>query len=95
MEPSGQEYCSGLPPPTPGDLPVPGIELGSPALQGGSPPSANSSGEVSKLTDGLSFSEYKSNSLISWVLIIIRLLEILSLGYLIGLKTSYAIKFLV
>ena len=27
-----QEYCSGLPFPSPGDLPDPGIELGSPAL---------------------------------------------------------------
>ena len=30
---SRQEYCSGLPFPYPGDLPNPGIELGSPALQ--------------------------------------------------------------
>ena len=29
----GQEYWSGLPFPPPGDLPHPGIELGSPALQ--------------------------------------------------------------
>ena len=94
MEVPRQEYWSGLPFPTPGDLLVPGIEPGSPALQGGSLLSANSSVEVSKLTSGLSFREYKSNSLISWILIIIRLLEILSLGYLIGLKTSYAIKFL-
>ena len=28
-----QEYCSGLPFPSPGDLPNPGIELGSPALE--------------------------------------------------------------
>ena len=28
-----QEYWSGLPFPSPGDLPNPGIELGSPALQ--------------------------------------------------------------
>ena len=28
-----QEYWSGLPFPSPGDLPDPGIELGSPALQ--------------------------------------------------------------
>ena len=28
-----QEYWSGLPLPSPGDLPDPGIELGSPALQ--------------------------------------------------------------
>ena len=30
---SRQEYCSGLPFPSPGDLPNPGIEPGSPALQ--------------------------------------------------------------
>ena len=30
---SRQEYCSGLPFPTPGDLPDPGIEAVSPALQ--------------------------------------------------------------
>ena len=30
---SRQEYWSGLTFPSPGDLPVPGIELGSPALQ--------------------------------------------------------------
>ena len=33
-----QEYCSGLPFPSPGDLPDPGIELGSPALQADSLP---------------------------------------------------------
>ena len=30
---SRQEYWSGLPLPSPGDLPDPGIELGSPALR--------------------------------------------------------------
>ena len=30
---SRQKYCSGLPFPSPGDLPDPGIEPGSPALQ--------------------------------------------------------------
>ena len=33
MEFSRQEYCSGLPFPSPGDLPNPEIEPGSPALQ--------------------------------------------------------------
>ena len=33
MEFSRQEYWSGLPLPSPGDLPNPGIERGSPALQ--------------------------------------------------------------
>ena len=35
---SRQEYWSGLPFPSPGDLPDPGIELGSPALQADSEP---------------------------------------------------------
>ena len=33
MEVSRQEYWSGLPFPSPGDLPDPGIEPGSPSLQ--------------------------------------------------------------
>ena len=32
---SGQEYWSGLPFPSPGDIPDPGVEPGSPALAGG------------------------------------------------------------
>ena len=39
MEFSRQEYWSGLPVPSPGDLPNPGIEAGSPALQEDSLPS--------------------------------------------------------
>ena len=35
MEFFNQEYWSGLPFPTPGDLPDPGIKPGSPALAGG------------------------------------------------------------
>ena len=35
---SRQEYCSGLPFPSPGDLPDPGIEPMSPALQADSLP---------------------------------------------------------
>ena len=35
---SRQEYWSGMPFPSPGDLPNPGIEPGSPALQGASLP---------------------------------------------------------
>ena len=38
MEFSRQEYCSGLPFPSPGDLPDPGIEPKSPALQADSLP---------------------------------------------------------
>ena len=37
---SRQECCSGLPFPSPGDLPNPGIEPGSPTLQADSLPSA-------------------------------------------------------
>ena len=36
---SSQEYWSGLPFPSPGDLPDPGIEPGSPALQADTLPS--------------------------------------------------------
>ena len=36
---SRQKYWSGLPFPSPGDLPNPGMELGSPTLQAGSSPS--------------------------------------------------------
>ena len=39
MEFSRQEYWSGLPFPSPGDLPNPGMELGSPALYADSLPS--------------------------------------------------------
>ena len=42
---SRQEYWSGLPFPSPGDLPNPGIEPGSPALQADKPP-----GHFSELT---------------------------------------------
>ena len=38
MELSKQEYWNGLPFPSPGDLPDPGIEPGSPALQADSLP---------------------------------------------------------
>ena len=36
---SRQEYCSGLPFPSPGDLPHPGVKPGSPTLQADSLPS--------------------------------------------------------
>ena len=39
MEFSRQEYWSGMPFPSPGDLPNPGIEPGSPALQADALPS--------------------------------------------------------
>ena len=41
---SRQEYWSGLPFPSPGDLPYPGIEPGPPALQADSLPSAEPKG---------------------------------------------------
>ena len=41
---SRQEYWSGLPFPSPGDLPNPGIKSGSPALQVGSLPAELESG---------------------------------------------------
>ena len=44
---SGQEYWSGLPFPTPGDLPNPGIKAGSPALQADSLPSESLRQQVS------------------------------------------------
>ena len=45
MEFSRQEYWSGLPFPSPGDLPNPGIEPGSPALQADSLPTESTSGK--------------------------------------------------
>ena len=39
LEFSRQEYWDGLPFPSPGDLPDPGVETGSPALQADSLPS--------------------------------------------------------
>ena len=41
MEFSRQEYWSGLPFPSPGDLPNPGIKPGSPALQADALPDTN------------------------------------------------------
>ena len=41
MEFSRQEYWSGLPFPSPGDLPNPGIKPGSPALQADALPDIN------------------------------------------------------
>ena len=52
MEFSRQEYWSGLPFPSPGDLPNPGIEPGSPALQAdalSSEPPGNPNAHVSML----------------------------------------------
>ena len=56
MEFSRQEYCSGLPFPSPGDLPDPGIKLRSPALQVDSlptePPPASHKWLAPTLPDG-------------------------------------------
>ena len=48
VEFSRQEYWSGLPFPSPGDLPNPGIEPGSPALQADALPSEPPGGSVVK-----------------------------------------------
>ena len=41
---SRKEYCSGMPFPSPGDLPEPGIEPGSPALRADALPSEPNEG---------------------------------------------------
>ena len=46
MEFSRQEYWSGLPFPSPGDLPDPGIEAGPPALQADALPSEKSFSQI-------------------------------------------------
>ena len=48
MEFSRQEYWSGLPFPSPGDLPDPGIEPGSPALQADALPPSHQGSPVVK-----------------------------------------------
>ena len=55
---SRQEYWSGLPFPSPGDLPDPGIEPGSPALQADALPSEPPE-SVSVLREGVSLSGQK------------------------------------
>ena len=52
MEFSRQEYWSGLPFPSPGDLPDPGIEPGSPALQADTLPSEPPGKHREKERDG-------------------------------------------
>ena len=52
---SRQEYWSGLPFPSPGDLPNPGIEPGSPALQADALPSEPPKGLVKQEGVGLQF----------------------------------------
>ena len=46
---SRQEYWSGLPFPSPGDLSDPGIELGAPALQAGATREEESTRELVKM----------------------------------------------
>ena len=61
---SRQEYWSGLPFPSPGDLPDPGIELWSPALQADSLPTETPGKPLTKL-------EYKKAidmTLLIWLL---------------------------
>ena len=52
MEFSRQEYWSGSPFPSPGDLPIPGIEPGSPALQADALPSEPSGKPWWNIKDG-------------------------------------------
>ena len=72
MEFSRQDYWSGLPFPSPGDLPDPGIELRSPALQAdalplshqGSPGSVTGSGRSpGEVNDNLLQYSYLENSM--------------------------------
>ena len=51
MEFSRQEYWSGLPFPSPGDFPNPGIEAGSPALQADSLPTEPPGKPIAELRD--------------------------------------------
>ena len=59
---SRQEYWSGLPFPSPGDLPNPGIEPGSPALQtdalSSEPPGKPPEVSTKKVTSKLTFEKY-------------------------------------
>ena len=50
---SRQEYWSGLPLPSAGDLPDPGVKLGSPALQVNSLPSESPGNRPSKCVSGI------------------------------------------
>ena len=61
---SRQEYCSGFPFPSPGDLPNPGVEPGSPALQVDSLPS-EPQGKPLKLTE-IPLSNKKKWTTCSW-----------------------------
>ena len=62
-----QEYCSGLPFPTPGDLPDRGIEVVSPALQVDSLPLSHqgSPGMDEPTANGFEFQEKTANS-VKW-----------------------------
>ena len=59
-----QEYWSGQPIPSPADLPDPGIELGSPALQVDSLPTELSEKPESSLQGNLGNNEFKERSLL-------------------------------
>ena len=56
---SRQEYWSGLPFPSPGDLPDPGIEPGSPALQVDALTSEPREPLLNKIDKGLVFLKFK------------------------------------
>ena len=75
MEFFRQEYCSGLPFPSPGDLPDPGIKPGSPALQADALPSeppgkpnkkAADSHKYRKQTSGYQWGEGTGNTVVKW-----------------------------
>ena len=64
LEFSRPEYWSGQPIPSPADLPDPGIELGSPALQVDSLPTELSEKPESSLQGNLGNNEFKERSLL-------------------------------
>ena len=65
MEFSRQEYWNGLPFPSPGDLPDPGIQPGSPALQADSLPSEPGTGAQMVWNNGLKH-HFLSQSQCTW-----------------------------
>ena len=62
MEFSRQEYWSGLPFPSPGDLPNPGIQSGSPMSQADSSPSEPPGKPLEKIYLSLFFFYIKANN---------------------------------
>ena len=73
LEFSRQEYWSGLPFPSPGDLPDPGIEPGSPALQVDALPSGISDKLVASVSTELLVTQLVSEG---WLLVLEKILHI-------------------